>query len=97
MGLLNYKNFALVIDSLNFVRLLHLEELLIMILPAIFEIFFRPWYLVNTVSQIKGANLTGNLLVSYDVSCLFTNIPLQKTINIANSFCYKKKLSLFLT
>ena len=32
------------------------------------------------ISQIKNANLSGKFLVSYDVTRLFTNILLQKTI-----------------
>ena len=35
------------------------------------------------VSQIKNVNLFGKFLVSYDVASHFTNIPLQKTINVA--------------
>ena len=35
------------------------------------------------VSQIKNANLSRKFLVSYDVTSLFTNIPLQETIDIA--------------
>ena len=35
------------------------------------------------VSQIKNGNLSKKLLVSYDVTSLFTNILLQKTIDIA--------------
>ena len=35
------------------------------------------------VSQIKNANLSKKFLVSYDVTSLFTNIPLQQTIDIA--------------
>ena len=34
------------------------------------------------VSQIKNANLSKKFLVSYDVTSLFTNIPLQETIDI---------------
>ena len=34
------------------------------------------------VSQIINANLSGKFLVSYDVTSLFTNIPLQETIDI---------------
>ena len=34
------------------------------------------------VSQIKNANLSRRFLVSYDVTSLFTNIPLQETIDI---------------
>ena len=40
------------------------------------------------VSQIKNANLSGKFLVFYDVTSLFTNIPLQETIDIAiNLIC----------
>ena len=35
------------------------------------------------VSQIKNANISKKFLVSYDVTSLFTNIPLQETIDIA--------------
>ena len=35
------------------------------------------------VSQIKNANLSKKCLVSYNVTSLFTNIPLQETIGIA--------------
>ena len=35
------------------------------------------------VSQIKNANLSKKFLVSYDVTRLFTNIPLQETIDVA--------------
>ena len=35
------------------------------------------------LSQIKNANVSRKFLVSYDVTGLFTNIPLQKTIDIA--------------
>ena len=35
------------------------------------------------VSRIKNATLSKKFLVSYDVSSLFTSIPLQETIDIA--------------
>ena len=35
------------------------------------------------VSQIKNTNLSKNFVVSYDVTSLFTNIPLQETTDIA--------------
>ena len=62
------------------------------------------------VSQIKNANLSKKFLVSYDVTSLFTNIPLQETIfnhnpnlnitakNLKNfSFLLHHSLILFLT
>ena len=35
------------------------------------------------ISQIKNANLSKKVLVSYDVTSLFTTIPLQEIIDIA--------------
>ena len=35
------------------------------------------------VFQIKNANLSKKFLVFYDVTSLFTNIPLQETIDMA--------------
>ena len=61
------------------------------------------------VSQIKKANLCKKFLVSYDVTSLFTNIPLQETIDIAINLIFNhnpnvnitrkklKKLFLFAT
>ena len=58
------------------------------------------------VSQIKNANLSKKFLISYDVTSLFTNIPLQETMDIAInleknsknfSFSLHQKLILFLT
>ena len=46
------------------------------------------------VSQIKNANLSKKFLVSYDVTSLFTNIPLQEIIDIAinpNLYITKKE------
>ena len=60
-------------------------------------------------SQIKNANLSGKFLVSYDVTNLFTKIPLQKSIDIAINLLFNhnpnpnvtkkefKKLFLFAT
>ena len=58
------------------------------------------------VSQIKNANLCKKFLVSYDVTSLFTNIPLQEIIDIAINLIFnhnpslnstKKELFLFAT
>ena len=40
------------------------------------------------ISQIKNANSSRKSLVSYDVTSLFTNIPLQKTIDIATNLIF---------
>ena len=42
------------------------------------------------VSQIKNVNLSKKFLVSYDVTSLFTNIPLQETIDIAINLIFNQ-------
>ena len=49
------------------------------------------------VSQIKNANLSKKCLVSYDVNSLFTNIPLQETIDIAISLIFNQNPNLNIT
>ena len=48
-------------------------------------------------SQIKNANLSKKFLVSYDVTSLFTNIPLQETIDIAINLIFNHKPNLNIT
>ena len=49
------------------------------------------------VSQIKNANLSKIFLVSYDVTSLFTNIPLQETIDIAINLIFSHNPDLNIT
>ena len=49
------------------------------------------------VSQIKNANLSKHFLVSYDVTSLFTNIPLQETIDIAINLLFNHNPNLNIT
>ena len=49
------------------------------------------------VSQIKNANLSKIFLVSYDVTSLFTNIPLQETIDIAINLTFNLNPNLNIT
>ena len=49
------------------------------------------------VSQIKNANLSKKFLVSYDVTSLFTNIPLQETIDIAINLIFSHNANLNIT
>ena len=44
------------------------------------------------VSQIKNANLPRKFLVSCDVTSLFTNTPLQETIDIAINLIFNHNL-----
>ena len=49
------------------------------------------------VSQIKNANLPEKFLVSYDVTSLFTNIPLEENIDIAINLIFNHNLNLKIT
>ena len=49
------------------------------------------------VSQIKNVNLSNKFLVSYDVTSLFTNIPLQETIDIAINLIFNHNPNLNIT
>ena len=49
------------------------------------------------ISQIKNANLSKTFLVSYDVSSLCTNIPLQETIHIAINLIFNHNPNLNIT
>ena len=49
------------------------------------------------VSQIKNANLFQKFLISYDVTSLFTNIPLQETIDIAINLIFNHNPNLNIT
>ena len=49
------------------------------------------------VSQTKNANLSRKFLVSYDVTSLFTNIPLQETIDIAINLIFNHNPNLNIT
>ena len=48
-------------------------------------------------SQIKNANLSKKFLVSYDITSLFTNIPLQETIDIAINLIFNHNPNLNIT
>ena len=49
------------------------------------------------VSEIKNVNLPGKVLVSYDVTSLFTNIPLLETIYIAINLIFNHDPNLNIT
>ena len=49
------------------------------------------------VSQIKNANLSKKLLFSYDLTSLFTNIPIQETIDIAINLIFNNNPNLNIT
>ena len=49
------------------------------------------------LSRIKNANLSKKLFVCYDVTSLFTNIPLQETIDIAINLSFNHNPNLTIT
>ena len=49
------------------------------------------------VSQIKNGNLSKKFLVSFDVTSLFTNIPLKETIDIAINLIFNQNPNLKIT
>ena len=49
------------------------------------------------VSQIKNANLSRKVLVSYDVTSLFVNIPLQETTDITINLIFSDNPNLNIT
>ena len=49
------------------------------------------------VTQIKNANLSKKFLVFYDVTSLFSNIPLQETIDIAINLIFNHTPNLNIT
>ena len=49
------------------------------------------------VSQVKNANLSRKFLVSYDETSLFTNMPLQQTIDIAINLIFNHNPNLNIT
>ena len=49
------------------------------------------------ISQIKNANISRRFLVSYDVTSLFTDIPLQETIDIAINLIFNHNPNLNIT
>ena len=49
------------------------------------------------VSQINNANLSKKFLLSYDVTSLFTSIPLQETIDIAINLIFNHNPNLNIT
>ena len=48
-------------------------------------------------SQIKNTNFSGKYLVSYDITSLFTNIPLQETVDIVVNLIFNHNLNLSIT
>ena len=54
-------------------------------------------YTFSFFSQIKNANVSGKFFVSCDETSLFTNIPLQETIDIAMNLIFNHNPNLKFT
>ena len=87
----------LVTYSQNLVRLFHLQVLSIIILPLSFVIFFHLQFLMITLAKIlfllflKLRMQIFPKIVPYNITSLFTNIPLQETIDVAINLIFNKK------
>ena len=101
MVLLKYIDFPLMIHFLIFVQFFHLQVLLIIILPVSFVIFFHPQYLIITLAKILFLlflKLKMQIFpISYNVTSIFTNIPLQKTIDITINLIFHHNPNLNIT
>ena len=103
--ILKCTNFSLVIPYLNFVRLFHLQVLLIIVLPVFFVIFFHLQFVMITLAKIifllflklRMQIFPKKFLVSYDLTSLFTNIPLQETIDIRTNLIFNHNPNLNVT
>ena len=94
MVLLKCTRFPLVAHFINFIRLFYPQVLLMFISPTHFlcdllSLVVPDYYsckdTFSFASQIQNANLSGKFLVSYNVTSLFTYIPLPETIGIATN------------
>ena len=54
---------------------------------------FKRWQ-DSFVSQVQNVNLSGKFLIFYDITSLFTSIPLQTTNDIAISLIFNSNLSI---
>ena len=87
MVLLKCKNSPLVIHFLNFVRLASSigtfdYDLVRFLCDVLSPLVLNIYSCKNTFLLFKNANLSKEILVSYDVSSFFTNISLQEIIEI---------------
>ena len=101
MVLLKCTNSPLVIHFLNFVRLFHLQVLLIIILPVSFVIFFHLQFLMITLAKILFRLFLKLRMQIFPKKflfrSLFTNIPLQETIDIAINLIFNHNPNLNIT
>ena len=90
----------LVIRFLNSIRLFRLYILLILTLPVCYVVFFHLQFLMITLPKIFSSvsqNLSKQFLVSCDVTSVFTNVPLEETIDIAPNLFFNHNPNLNFT
>ena len=104
MVLLKCTDSLLVIHFVNFIRLFHLQVLLIIISPVSFVIFFQLQFLMITLAKILFLLfLKLRMQIFPKISCflrltsLFTNTPLQETIDIAINLIFNHNPNLNIT
>ena len=94
MVLLKCTRFPLVAHFINFIRLFYPQVLLMFISPTHFlcdllSLVVPDYYsckdTFSFASQIQNANRSSKFLVTYNITSLFTNIPLPETIGIATN------------
>ncbi|XP_065647894.1 uncharacterized protein LOC136077140 [Hydra vulgaris] len=73
------------IGTYNYKLAKHLSDLLTPYLPKHYTTFDS----FSFVEDLKQVDVTNKFIVSYDVENLFTNIPLNETINIATELFFK--------
>ncbi|XP_065652825.1 uncharacterized protein LOC136080142 [Hydra vulgaris] len=73
------------IGTYNYKLAKHLSDLLSPYLPKHYTTFDS----FSLVEDLKQVDVTNKFIVSYDVENLFTNIPLNETINIATELFFK--------
>ena len=84
---------ALSIDTFNYNLTHFLCDLLSLLVPSDYSCKDT----FSFVSQIKNSSLSRKVLLSYDVTRLFTNIPLQESIDIGINLIFNHNPNLSIT
>ena len=87
------RQIVLSIDTFNYNLAHFLCDLLSLLVPSDYSCKDS----FSFVSQIKNASLSRKVLVSYDVTRLFTNIPLQESIDIGINLIFNHNPNLNIT
>ncbi|XP_065651060.1 uncharacterized protein LOC136079262 [Hydra vulgaris] len=85
-----FRPIILTIGIYNYKLAKYLSNLLSPYIPK----FYSTCDSFSFVEELKKVDITNKYIVSYDVESLFTNIPLNETIDIATEFYFKDKTCL---